>query len=45
MVNRAYLHFKMANAADSEYEKIDHFFESACWTRLALSKNNEQRDA
>ena len=45
MVNRAYLHFKMANAADSEFDKIDHFFDCANWTRLALSKNSEQRDA
>lgn len=45
MVNRAYLHFKMANAADSEFDKIDHFFDCANWTRLSLSKNSEQRDA
>ena len=45
MVNRAYLHFKMANAADSEFDKIDHFFDCANWTRRALSKNSEQRDA
>jgi TPR repeat protein len=45
MVNRAYLHFKMANLAESEYEQIDHYFDCANWAKLALSKNPEQRDA
>lgn len=45
MVNRAYLHFRMGNSAENEYEKSDHFFDCANWTRLALSKNAEQRDA
>jgi len=41
MVNRAYLHFKMANCADSELDKSDQFFDCANWTKLALSKNSE----
>ena len=45
MVNRAYLHFKIANATEYEFEKADHFFDAANWARMALSKNSDQRDA
>ena len=41
MVNLAYLHFKIANEADSDFEKSDHFFDAANWARLALSRNTE----
>lgn len=45
MINRAYLHFRMANDADSQLDKMDHFFDCANWTRLALSRHSDQRDA
>ena len=45
MVNKAFLHLKLANQAESEYEKSDQFFEAAHWARLALSKNPDLRDA
>ena len=45
MVNRAYLHYKMALAADCEFDKSDHFFDCSNWLRLALSRNECIKDA
>jgi len=45
MVNRAYLHMKMAKQAESELEKQDMHFECAHWLRLALIRNEDIRDA
>ena len=45
MVNRAYLHFKIANAEESDFEKSDQFFNCVNWVRLALSRNEDSRDA
>ena len=45
MVNRAYLHFKMAKESESEFDMSDHYFECSNWLRLALSKNENIKDA
>ena len=45
MVNRAYLHFKVAQQSECEFEKSDNFFDCACWLRLALSRNEDIREA
>jgi len=45
MVNRAYLHYKLAQDSESEFEKSDHFFECSNWLRLALSTNENIKGA
>ena len=45
MVNRAYLHFKLAEQTECEYDKSDHYFECSNWLRLALSRNEDIKDA
>ena len=45
MVNRAYLHFKLAMEAECEFDKSDHFFDCSHWLRLALSRNDDIKDA
>ena len=45
MVNRGHLHFKMAELADTEFDKSDHYFDCATWLRLALSRSEDLPDA
>ena len=45
MVNRAYLHYKMAEQSQCEFDKSDHYFECSNWLRLALSRNEDIKDA
>ena len=45
MVNRAYLHYKIANESQCEFDKGDNFFECSSWLRLALSRNEDIKDA
>ena len=45
MVNRAYLHYKIASETECEYDKSDHYFECSNWLRLALSRNEDIKDA
>ena len=45
MVNRAYLFFRMAERSDNEFDKSDYYFECSNLLRLALSRNEDIKDA
>ncbi len=45
MVNRAYLHYKLAMQSECEFDKSDHFFDCSNWVRLAMSRNEDIKDA
>ena len=45
MVNKAYLHYKLAEQSQCDFDKSDHFFECSSWLRLALSRNEDIKDA
>lgn len=45
MVNRAYLFFKLAEQSECEFDKSDNYFECSNLLRLALSRNEDIKDA
>ena len=45
MVNRAYLHYKIGKETENEFDKSDHYFECSSWLRMALSRNEDIKDA